>query len=106
VSFLYSKFVHAFYYFNIIVQSVFSLLCPVGLLTLLAWFLTSRNYTGEWIYAVLILFGIAIGLFSMFRFITDATAQVRALEKAAKEKEKEKARRITEKKNQESEDDR
>ena len=105
---MYSKFVHAFYYFNIIVQSVFSLLCPVGLLTLLAWFLTSRNYTGEWIYAVLILFGIAIGLFSMFRFITDATAQVRALEKAAKEKEKEKekARRITEKKNQESEDDR
>ena len=106
MSFLYSKFVHAFYYFNIIVQSVFSLLCPVGLLTLLAWFLTSRNYTGEWIYAVLILFGIAIGLFSMFRFITDATAQMRALEKAAKEKEKEKARRITEKKNQESEDDR
>ena len=93
---MYSKFVHAFYYFNIIVQSVFSLLCPVGLLTLLAWFLTSRGYVGEWIYAVLILFGIAIGLFSMFRFISDATAQVRALERAAEEKKK--AKRTSEKK--------
>ena len=93
---MYSKFVHAFYYFNIIVQSVFSLLCPVGLLTLLAWFLTSRGYAGEWIYAVLFLVGIAIGLFSMFRFISDATAQVRALERAAEEKKK--AKKSSEKK--------
>ena len=99
---MYSKFVHAFYYFNIIVQSVFSLLCPVGLLTLLAWFLTSRKYVGEWIYAVLILFGIAIGLFSMFRFITGATAQVRALEKAAEEKQR--ARLLAAEKNKEGED--
>ena len=83
---MYSKFVHAFYYFNIIVQSLFSLLCPVGLLTLLAWFLASKGYAGEWIYAVLILIGIGVGLFSMFRFINDATAQVRALEKAEEEK--------------------
>ena len=83
---MYSKFVHAFYYFNIIVQSLFSLLCPVGLLTLLAWFLSSKGYAGEWIYAPLILLGIGVGLFSMFRFIADATAQVRALEKAEEEK--------------------
>ena len=83
---MYSKFVHAFYYFNIIVQSLFSLLCPVGLLTLLAWFLSSKGYVGEWIYAVLILLGIGVGLFSMFRFITDATVQVRALEKAEEER--------------------
>ncbi len=99
---LYSKFVHAFYYFNIIVQSVFSLLCPVGLLTLLAWFLTSRGYVGEWIYAVLILIGIAIGLISMFRFITAASTQVRALEKAAEEKQR--ARRTAAKKENERED--
>lgn len=86
---MYSKFVHAFYYFNIIVQSIFSLLCPVGLLTLLAWFLsTKRGYVGEWIYAPLILFGVAAGLYSMFRFITSAMAQVRALEAAAEEKRK------------------
>jgi len=86
---LYSKFVHAFYYFNIIVQSIFSLLCPVGLLTLLAWFLsTKRGYVGEWIYAPLILFGVAVGLYSMFRFITSSMAQVRALEAAEEEKRK------------------
>lgn len=86
---MYSKFVHAFYYFNMIVQSVFSLLCPVGLLTLLAWFLsTKRGYVGDWIYAPLILFGVAVGLYSMFRFITSASAQVRALEMAEEEKRK------------------
>lgn len=86
---MYSKFVHAFYYFNMIVQSVFSLLCPVGLLTLLAWFLsTKRGYVGEWIYAPLILFGVAAGIYSMFRFITASTAQVRALEAAEEEKRK------------------
>ena len=87
---MYSKFVHAFYYFNIIVQSVFSLLCPVGLLTLLAWFLSDRAIVGKWIYAPLILLGFAVGLYSMFHFLTLSTAQVRALEKAAEEKEKQK----------------
>ena len=85
---MYSKFVHAFYYFNIIVQSVFSLLCPVGLLTLLAWYLSSRAIVGEWIYAPLILFGIGAGVYSMMRFVTSATAQVRALESAEQEKQK------------------
>lgn len=85
---MYSKFVHAFYYFNIIMQSIFSLLCPVGLLMLLSWFLTDRGYVGEWIYAPLILIGVFSGLYSMFHFITRATAQVRALEKAAEEKQK------------------
>lgn len=85
---MYSKFVHAFYYFNIIVQSFFSLLCPIGLLVLLSWFLTDRGYVGDWIYAPLILFGVAVGLYSMFRFIVAATAQVRALEAAEKEKTK------------------
>ena len=89
---MFTKLVQAFYYFNIIVQSVFSLLCPVGLLTLLAWFLSDRGYTGEWIYAVLILLGFAVGLSSMFHFIGGATAQVRALEKAAEEKQKERSK--------------
>ena len=86
--FLYTKFVHTLYYLSIIAQSVFSLLFPVGLLTWLSWLLTSKGYTGEWIYAVLILLGFAIGLFSMFRFITAATRQVRALEKEAEEKQR------------------
>ena len=94
---MYSKFVRAFYYFNIIVQSIVSLLCPVGLLTLLAWFLSDRAIVGKWIYAPLILLGFAVGLYSMFHFLALSTAQVRALEKAEEEKEKQK--RIQEKKN-------
>lgn len=100
---MYSKFVHAFYYFNIIVQSVFSLLCPVGLLTLLAWFLSDRGLVGEWIYAPLILLGIAAGLYSMFRFITLATAQVRALEKAEEEKRQRKLQEESKKNHSEGE---
>ena len=78
---------HAFYYFNIVVQSIFSLACPIGLLTLLAWYLCDRGYTGKWIYAVLILLGVFIGLYSMIRYILSASAQVHALEKAEEEKE-------------------
>ena len=89
---MYSKFVRAFYYFNIIVQSIISLLCPVGLLTLLAWFLSDRAIVGKWIYVPLILLGFAAGLYSMFHFLTLSTAQVRALEKAEEEKEKQKKR--------------
>lgn len=83
---MYSKFVHTFYYFNIAVQSVFSLLTPIGLGTLLAWFLSSRGIVGGWIYAPLILLGVAVGLYSMLHFILTASAQVRALEEAEEQK--------------------
>ncbi len=85
---MYSKFVHTFYYFNIAVQSVFSLLTPIGLATLLAWFLSSRGLAYGWIYAPLILLGVGVGLYSMIHFILTASAQVRALEEAAEQKQR------------------
>ncbi len=87
---MYSKFVHTFYYFNIAVQSVFSLLTPIALMTLLSWFLSSRGLVGGWIYAPFILLGVGVGLYSMLRFISTASAQVRALEAAEEEKQREK----------------
>ena len=87
---MYSKFVHTFYYFNIAVQSVFSLLTPIALMTLLSWFLSDRAITGKWIYAPLILLGVGVGLYSMLHFILTASAQVHALEKAEEEKQREK----------------
>lgn len=74
------KWIHALYYFNLVVQSLFSLLTPIALAVALAWFLTSRALVGEWIYAVLILIGVGIGLYSMVHFILIASAQIRALE--------------------------
>lgn len=95
---MYSKFVHAFYYFHIAIQSVFSLLCPIGLMTLLAWFLSSRGLVGGWIYAPLILLGVGSGLYGMLRFVLSASKQVQALEQAAEEKEREMKRKANEEK--------
>ena len=99
---MYSKFVHAFYYFNIIMQSIFSLLTPVALLVLLSWFLTDRGYVGEWVYAPLILIGVFSGLYSMLHFINRASAQVRALEKEAEQREKDRMQKENEEKENEA----
>ncbi|MCQ2413828.1 MAG: AtpZ/AtpI family protein [Clostridia bacterium] len=82
-----NKHILAVYQINMMIQAVFDLLCPIGLCTLAAWyFVTKRAAVGEWLYAVLILLGVFIGIWSMISFILKATAQIRALEAQEKEK--------------------
>ena len=81
------KLIRGMYLWNLILQSIFSLLTPIGLCTLLAYLLASRG-VDTWIYAVLILLGVLVGLSSMIRFILAATAQIERLEAEHAQKER------------------
>ena len=85
------KFIRGMYLWNLVLQSIFSLLTPIGVSTLIAYLLVGRG-VGSWIYAVLILFGVLVGLSSMIRFLLGATAQIERLENEHAQKEKEKRR--------------
>ncbi len=81
------KLIRGMYLWNLVMQSILSLLTPIGLCTLVAYLLASRG-VGSWIYAVLIILGVLVGLSSMIRFLLSASAQIERLEKEHKEKEK------------------
>ena len=87
---MYKKFITPVYLLNIIFQSIFSLLTPAALMFLCAYLIDRNTEVGGWIYAVLIVLGIIIGLFSMISFILRAGAALEALEKQHAESEREK----------------
>ena len=82
--------ISAFYGFHMIVQAIVSLLSPPALLTLLAWYLHTYQGVGEWIYALLIFFGLITGFYSMVRYLLAASKYSRALDRQAEEKKKKK----------------
>lgn len=69
-----------------LIQAVFSLLCPPAVLTLLAAWLCAHVGVGEWIYVPLILLGVFSGLYSMIRYLLAASAHIRALEEQEKDR--------------------
>lgn len=69
-----------------LIQAVFSLLCPPALLTLVASRLCVLCGVGEWIYVPLILVGIFSGLYSMIRYLLAASAHIRVLEEQDEKK--------------------
>lgn len=80
--------IRTMYLWNIAIQSIVSLLCPVLILLAVAWLLAERAGVGSWIYAVLILLGVFVGLVSMVRFLLGASRALDSLERehAAKDK--------------------
>ena len=82
------NFITPLYIFNMIVQSLINLVTPIGLMLLAAWFLVSNKYAPPWIYVILILVGVFVGLFSMVSFILKASRALEALERQRAEKEK------------------
>ncbi len=86
----YGKFVSAVYIINIVIQSFFSLACPMGLGFLIAWLLVSRLEAPTFLYPIFIVLGALVGLYSMVRFILDAMTAVERLERANMKKIKEK----------------
>ncbi len=83
----YGKFVSAVYILNVIVQSFFSLACPMGLGLLSAWLLVEKASAPSFLYALLIVFGALVGLYSMVKFILDTMTAVERLEKQHKDKD-------------------
>ena len=78
----------AFYVFNIVFQSIFTLLWQIALAVFLGWLFVSRLGAPEWLYVPLILIGVGTGLVSMIRFILAAMKSLDRLEEQRKIKEK------------------
>lgn len=96
---MYGKLTSALQSLNIVFQAFYSLAMPIGIGVLASYLLTKHTSVGDWIWAVLILAGVFIGLFSMVKFILSATANLERLEKEREEKraaEKEKEQRQAE----------
>ncbi|MBR2466931.1 MAG: AtpZ/AtpI family protein [Clostridia bacterium] len=85
----YGKFVNAVYIINVIVQSFFSLACPMGLGFLSAWLLVEKAGAPAFLYAVLIVLGALVGIYSMIKFIIDTMTAVERLEKQREKRKQE-----------------
>lgn len=85
-----NTFMNAMYALNIIIQSFFNLLTPIGLSLLASWLLVEKAGMDGWIYAVLIILGVIIGFYSMIRFLLSAMAGLERLENEQEQKKKRK----------------
>jgi F0F1-type ATP synthase assembly protein I len=72
---------NAMYALNIILQSFWSLLFPIGAGVLVGWLLTEKCGMGNYVFVILILLGVFAGLISMIRFLLSALAGLERLEK-------------------------
>ena len=84
----YGKFVSAVYIINVVIQSFFSLSCPMGLGILGAWLLVEKAGAPTFVYPILIILGTLIGLYSMVKFVLDTMAAVERIEKQNEQKGK------------------
>lgn len=90
---MYRKFITPIYTVTIFIQSFFSLLTPIGLMWLFAWLLNTHAGVEPWIFAVFILIGVFVGLYSMVSFIIKASRALELLEKQHEQKERERQRK-------------
>ena len=96
---MYTKIISALHALNIVFQALYSLAIPIGIGALLSYLLTKYTSVGNWIWVLLILAGVFIGLCSMIKFILTASANLERLEKQREEiraAEEEKANRRAE----------
>ena len=89
---MYNKMVRFLYGVQVLMQAIACLLTPIALGTLGAWLLVRYALVDTWIYAVLILVGTLIGLWSMIRFVLKVSAQLSAIDRASEQKERERRR--------------
>lgn len=85
------NFISALYVFNIVIQSIISLLSPAAVAFLIGWLFVSKVGAPTWIYAPLIVLGVIVGFVSMIRFAISASEGLERLERQrTKEKGKKK----------------
>ncbi len=87
---MYNKFVSALYLINIIAQAIFTLLFSPALLFFIAWLLVTHLSLPEWIYAIAIILGFFVGLFSMIKFLLVSTKSLERLEAQRQKSQSEK----------------
>ncbi len=97
---MYKKFISAFRLLNVLFQSIYSLVLPIGIGALASFLLTKYASAPEWIWAVLMVIGTFGGLYSMIKYIISATASIDRMEKQsledseAKKRKEEKQRQL------------
>ena len=77
---------NAAYLINVIFQAFFNLMFPMAIMFFIGWLAVSRLSIGQWVYAVLLIFGLIIGLISMIKFLIYALDAFEKIEKAQKAK--------------------
>ena len=80
------NFMNTMYAFNIILQAFWSLLFPIGAGVLVGWLMTEKCGMGSYVFVILILLGVFVGIVSMIRFLLSALAGLERLEKEQREK--------------------
>ena len=75
------NFMNAMYALNIILQAFWSLLFPIGAGVLIGWLLTEKCNMGSYLFVILILLGVFVGIISMVRFLISALSGLERLEK-------------------------
>ena len=80
------NFMNTMYALNIVWQSFWNLLFPVGLGVLIGWLLTEKCGMGDYIFVILILLGVLVGIVSMIRFLMSALAGLERLEREQQNK--------------------
>ena len=78
------NFMNAMYAMNIILQAFWSLLFPIGGGVLLGWLLVEKCGMGSYLFVILILLGVFVGMISMIRFLISALTGLERLEKEQK----------------------
>ena len=77
----YTKIFTPLYLINIIFQAFITLISPIAIMLGIAYLLSTYLSVGSWIYVVLILLGVFVGIISMIRFLISALAGLERLEK-------------------------
>lgn len=85
-----NSYMNALQALNIIIQSFFNLLTPMGFSLLVSWLLVEKAGFPVWLYAVLIILGVAVGFYSMIRFLISALAALERLEKEQEDRKRKK----------------
>ena len=82
---MYKKFITPVYIINMVMQALFSLIAPIGLMLGLAYLLVTYAEWPTWVYVVFIMLGVLSGLYSMVSFILGASRALEALERQHRE---------------------
>lgn len=83
-----TKIYNAAYLINVIFQAFFNLMFPMAIMFFIGWLAVSRLSIGQWVYAVLLIFGLIIGLISMIKFLIYALDSFERIEKSQQEAKK------------------
>lgn len=82
---MYKKFITPVYIINMVLQALFSLIAPIGLMLGVAYLLVTYASCPSWIYVIFIMLGVFSGLYSMVSFILGASRALEALERQHRE---------------------